>query len=104
MWFPQSRDYAKSIRADEAIPMEPSQAADEAWIYQIQVEGRLAENWSTWLSGLSVASEALGETAAPVTTLTGVVADQAALRGVLTRLWNLNLTLISVTRLDKPGR
>lgn len=82
--------------------MEPTQEADEAWMYQIRVEGRLAENWSAWFSGLSVACEATSETAAPVTTLTGVVADQAALRGVLTRLWNLNLSLISVTRLGKP--
>jgi hypothetical protein len=82
--------------------MEHVQETDGAWIYQIRVQGRLAENWSAWFSGLSVACEAADETAAPVTTLTGVVADQAALRGVLTRLWNLNLTLISLTRLGKP--
>ena len=82
--------------------MESKQETDGAWVYQIKVQGRLAENWSAWFNGLSMACEEAGETAAPVTTLTGVVADQAALRGVLTRIWNLNLTLISVVRLGKP--
>jgi hypothetical protein len=37
------------------------------------------------------------------TVLTGSLADQAALRGVLTRLWDLNLDIISVIRIDKHG-
>lgn len=82
--------------------MEPEPETNEAWVYQIKVQGRLAEDWSAWFNGLSVACENTGEAAAPVTTLTGVMADQASLRGVLTRLWNLNLTLISIVRLEKP--
>jgi hypothetical protein len=35
-----------------------------------------------------------------VTTLTGTIVDQAALRGILVKLWDLNLTLISVTRVE----
>lgn len=60
--------------------------------YQIQVQGRLDEDWSDWFSGMTVTFES------GVTTLTGPVADQAALRGILTRIWDLNLTLLSVTR------
>jgi len=36
----------------------------------------------------------------PITTLTGPVADQAALRGILNKLWDLNLTLLGVNRMD----
>jgi len=66
--------------------------------YEIRVQGRLDESWSNWFNGMTIASEgASGDS--PVTTLTGVVADQAALRGILERIWNLNLALVSVKRL-----
>ena len=41
---------------------------------------------------------------APLTTLTIPVADQAALRGLLCKLWDLNLTLISVRRIEAKGK
>jgi len=59
--------------------------------YEIVVRGQLDEKWSEWLSGMTITS--LGD----VTTLTGPVPDQAALRGLLSKIWDLNLTLISVT-------
>jgi hypothetical protein len=65
--------------------------------YQIQVRGRLDEGWSDWFRGLTVASERAKD-GSSITTLAGPVADQAALRGILNRLWDLNLTLLSVTR------
>ena len=65
-------------------------------IYIIEVEGRLDQSWSGWFSGLAVTYED------GVSTLTGHVADQAALRGILTKIWDLNLTLISANR-AKPG-
>ena len=48
--------------------------------YQIQVRGRLDENWSDWFNGMTV--EVDNESSPPVTTLTGVV-DQPALHGIL---------------------
>jgi hypothetical protein len=67
--------------------------------YQITVEGKIAENWSDWLGGLELVShkEANGM---QVTTLSGVLIDQVALRGLLNRLWDLNLVLRSVQQLD----
>jgi len=44
-----------------------------------------------------------GSDGSPVTTLTGAVVDQAALRGTLEKIWNLSLTLISVTRIEHGG-
>ena len=65
-------------------------------VYQIKVHGRLDESWSGWFNGMTITFE--GNT----TTLTGAVVDQAALRGILSRLWDLNLALISVNQIE-PG-
>ena len=61
--------------------------------YRIQVFGRLDQSWSNWLDQMTMGYDG------GVTTLTGPVADQAALRGILTRIWDMNLTLISVHRI-----
>ena len=63
-------------------------------VYQIKVQGKLDESWSSWFSGLTITLE--GDT----TTLTGAVVDQAALRGILSKLWDLNLALISVNQIE----
>jgi hypothetical protein len=68
-------------------------------VYQIKVQGKLDEKWSSWFEGLTVTSETLDE-GATVTVFAGSVADQAALRGILEKIWDLNLTLISVFRVD----
>jgi len=70
---------------------------DQPVTYQIRVEGRLDEKWSDWFSGMMITFEC-GSDASCVTTLTGAVVDQAALRGILEKTWDLNLTLISVIR------
>ena len=67
--------------------------------YQITVEGKIDESWSDWLGGMQLVlrKEATGM---QITILTGVLTDQAALRGVLNRLWDLNLVLRSVQQVD----
>jgi hypothetical protein len=65
--------------------------------YQIQVEGKLDEGWSEWFRDMTVTFERASDGSA-ITTLTGPVADQAALRGILNRIWDLHLTVLSVTR------
>ena len=57
--------------------------------------GHLDENWSEWAGGMTITVESEGD-GPPVTTLTGVVVDQAALQGLLRRLYSLGLPLISV--------
>ncbi len=61
--------------------------------YEIRIEGQLADRWSEWFDGLAIQVDRNEET-----TLSGWIADQAALLGVLTRIHNLNLILISVCR------
>ena len=65
-------------------------------LYQIEVEGKLKESWSNWFGGMNLTIKV----ERGVTTLTGEVADQAALRGILSRIWDLNLSLISVARIE----
>ena len=71
---------------------------DQAATYQVVVPGELDESWTEWDGTLTVrvVSEGGGS---PVTTLTGVL-DQAALHGLLRRLYALGLPLISVRCVD----
>lgn len=72
-----------------------SVSGDVSQVYQIKLCGRLDQRWSEWLGGMMIANE-IGADGVYLTTITGPVADQAALRGILWRLWDLNLRLISV--------
>jgi hypothetical protein len=66
---------------------------DKPYFYEIRVEGHLADRWSVWFEGLAIHTDPNGETA-----LSGLLTDQAALFGVLAKIHNLNLVLISVYR------
>jgi hypothetical protein len=63
--------------------------------YEIRVRGYLDQRWSEWFAGLRLAHLDGDETL-----LSGLLPDQAALHGLLERIRDLNLTLISVTRGD----
>jgi len=67
---------------------------DRPATYQIKVPGHIGENWSDWIGGMTITVEIEGDDQ-PVTTLTGTL-DQAALQGLLRRLYSLGLPLISV--------
>ena len=67
---------------------------DRPVTYQIKVPGHIGESWSDWAEGMTIAVESEGD-GPPITTLTGTV-DQAALQGLLRRLYSLGLPLISV--------
>ena len=67
---------------------------DRPATYQIKVPGEISESWSDWVGGMTITVEGEGDDP-PVTTLTGAV-DQAALHGLLRRLYSLGLPLISV--------
>lgn len=68
--------------------------------YRIRLEGRISPEWSTWLNGLAISLESEQP---PVTILSGVIVDQARLRGILNRFWDLNLALISLERFQCSG-
>jgi hypothetical protein len=77
--------------------MESDQELKQA-VYRIEVEGQLDKSWSGWFSGMTLTFQD------DVSTLTGPLADQAALRGLLSKIWDLNLTLVSVVRLRPQSR
>ena len=74
-------------------------ALDQPVIYQIRVPGCLDASWSDWVEGMVITVEDMGDEL-PVTTLTGTV-DQAALQGLLRRLYSLGLPLISVNWVEE---
>jgi hypothetical protein len=75
--------------------MSAHPARDEPFVYHIRVQGVLDASWSDWFGGLTVRPQANGKTL-----LSGVVRDQAALHGLLDRIRDLGLPLLSVERLS----
>jgi len=63
--------------------------------YRIRVKGHLDRHWSEWFDGLAITHEPGG-----VAVLAGRIPDQAALHGILAKVRDLGLILISVTRAD----
>ena len=64
--------------------------------YVIRVKGRLHDRWATWFDDLHLVAEADG-----TTVISGLVVDQAALQGLLQRVHDLGLELVSVSQLPK---
>ena len=67
-------------------------------IYQIRIEGHLGRQWTDWFGGLTITLEEDGDTL-----FTGPVTDQAALYGLLKKVRDLGMPLLSVNRV-KPGQ
>jgi hypothetical protein len=65
--------------------------------YEIRVEGLLRSGWSEWFAGLSILPDPEG-----ATLLSGIITDQAALHGVLMKIRDLGLVLVSLRRLEPP--
>ena len=66
--------------------------------YEIRIKGHLADRWTDWFGGLTITLEDNGETL-----LTGLVVDQAALHGWLSKVRDLGMPLLSVNRI-RPGQ
>lgn len=64
-------------------------------VYQIRIRGELGEEWSPWFGGMDVSSEGNGDTL-----LAGLVCDQAALYGLLKKIRDSGLVLVSVNVQD----
>jgi hypothetical protein len=62
-------------------------------LYEIRLKGHLENRWAAWFEGLTITAQDLGETL-----LTGPVVDQAALHGLLRKVRDLGMPLLSVTR------
>ena len=72
---------------------------DKPAVYEIRVRGKLGERWSRWFADLSIIPQPNG-----CSLFTGPIADQAALYGVISRLRDLGLVLISVHRISREQK
>ena len=78
--------------------IEPKPTASQTVIYQIRIKGHLGREWAEWFEGLTITLEESGDTL-----LTGPVIDQAALHGLLKKVRDLGMPLVSVGPLE-PGQ
>jgi hypothetical protein len=72
---------------------------DEAALHEIRVQGHLDDRWADWAEALTLTRESDG-----TTTLQGSIADQAALHGLLNRIRDLNVPIVSVRRVGPDGK
>jgi hypothetical protein len=73
-----------------------SMTNDEGGNYEIRLKGRLDGRWAAWFDGLGLTHDGAG-----ITVIHGPVADQAALHGLLNKVRDLGLPLVSVTRVGR---
>lgn len=79
-----------------------SVTASESSPYEIQIRGQLDDRWSEWFDGIEITIEPSGDRLT-LTTLNCPAIDQAKLRGILNKIWDMNLNLISVRRVTNPA-
>jgi hypothetical protein len=70
----------------------------ESGLYEIRLKGHLDDRWADWFGGMTITLKDNGDTL-----LTGSVIDQAALYGLLRKVRDLGLPLLSVNRVEKEG-
>ena len=77
------------------MPSEQRRDADRSVFYRIRIQGHLGKQWATWLDGLTLTLEEDGNTL-----LSGPVADQSALHGILKKIRDLGMPLLSVNSVE----
>ena len=85
-------------RPNEPQPGQPAADHGPVQQYEIRVQGRLGTRWAAWFDGLSLTSKDDG-----TTVISGPIVDQAALHGLLQKLRDLGITLLSLTRTAPDG-
>jgi len=78
--------------------LKPGTESGQLMVYQIRVKGHLGRQWTDWFGSLTITLEDNGNTL-----MTGPVADQAALHGMLRKVRDLGLPLVSVIRVENAS-
>jgi N-carbamoylputrescine amidase len=90
-----------TLNSRSAIPANSFEQGRRAMKYQIKIPGRLDPGWSAQLGGLEISS--IEENGTVITRLTGYIADQPALFGILEGIRDMNLLPISVEQIDEEN-
>lgn len=72
-------------------------------VYEIKAKGHLDEQWSSWFDGLQITT-GFNKDGIAITTFTGPIVDQAALHGVIARIRDIHMPLISVNQIKPEGQ
>lgn len=83
---------------------QPASAKYPSETYEILVQGQLDSLWGQWFEGMSLSNVENGESGVACTLIAGQVADQSALHGLLVKIRNLNLKLLSVRRISPKSK
>jgi hypothetical protein len=92
MWMRDTKKAMLSSWWNTMNPNEQRHAANQPVFYQIRIKGHLGQQWMDWFDGLTVTLEEEG-----CTLLTGPMIDQAALHGILKKVRDLGMPLLSVS-------
>jgi len=78
---------------------DQSISVENGGVYEVKIKGHLDEHWKRWFEGMELGNVTNGEAGQESTLITGPIADQPALHGLLAKIRDLNLTLISVRKI-----
>ena len=71
-------------------------------VYRIKISGHLEKHWISWFQPMEITTSCNGS-GRQITVLTGSVSDQSELRGLLTKIWDLNMELLSIKQIDQES-
>ena len=94
-WDTKKAMSSSGLDSEMSSPRGPLRDAAQPTIYEIRIRGHLSTQWADWFEGLEIALEENGDTL-----LIGAVIDQAALYGVLKKVRDLGMPLLSITSLE----
>ncbi len=95
-----SRSKGKKLSNLSSVPStDPGAQTCKGQFFEIRIKGQLSALWADWFEGLAIESAENGETL-----LSGYIADQSALLGILNKLVRLNLTLLSLNEIKNKEK
>jgi hypothetical protein len=95
VWVDQAAQTALTDHEMEPVvsnDINPESDPDQSKVYEIRIKGHLGRQWTDWFGGFVIELEDNGDTL-----LTGLIVDQAALHGLLRKVRDLGMPLVSVT-------